>query len=157
MQLLDFENTDDAVVDIAKNVTAIADNTFTDVFTVAVPNATARAYIRVTFNSALGAGGAVGAGEACGTTTYDFAVVRFAGAVAVIGASSAYGAASALSSGAATITTTAQASAVTGAAGVAETFTIQVKIVKGSGSSDNHTCRAVARIIIPAGSGINIY
>lgn len=134
-----------------KPVIAIANNTATAILAVTVPN-TALAQnnvLRVQISSELGGGGAVGAGEATGAVSYDFAIVRVGGATTVIGASTAYGAASALSSGAATITTTAAASAVTGAATVTQTFNINVTIAAGSGNSTNHVDNVTATLLAP--------
>lgn len=137
-------------------VTGIANNTATDVFTVTVPNASHMATIRVTLSGSLGAGGAIGAGEATGNISYDFAVTRTAGVAAAVGVSSAYGSSTAAVAGAATITISAAASAISGAVGATNTFTIQVTIARGSGSSTNHTCRATAEIINANASGITV-
>jgi hypothetical protein len=133
---------------------AIADNTATDTFTITVPNVTARATLKVTISSALGAGGAVGAGEASGTISYDVVINRFAGANAVGSVSSAYGSATALSAGAATITTTAALSAVAGAVGAVNTFAFRPTIARGSGSSTNHTCVILVEVINALAGGI---
>lgn len=123
-----------------KLVSAIADNVATDILTITVPNTTVAARIVVTVVTYLGAGGAVGAGEATAIYSRSFAINRFPGAACVVAASTATNSTSALSSGAATNTTTLAATAMTGAVGVAQTFTIQVTIARGSGSSTNHVC-----------------
>ena len=152
----DFINTSDSVIEVGKSVTALADNVATDVFTVTVPNNTVGVGIEVRATSSLGAGGAVGAGEAVTTIGYLIAVAKVTGAVSVITTSAAFGTASALSAGAATNTTVISASAVTGAGGVTQTFTIQIKVTKGAGGSDNHTAKVVARLLAVDGKGVNI-
>lgn len=139
-----------------KRVTAIADATATSVLTITVPNVTAAASVRVTLNGALGAGGAVGAGEANGTVSYDFVIGRFAGNVATILIATAYGSAMTLSAGAATVTVTAAASTVTGGATASNSFTVNVTITKGSGSSANHTCVVWGTVLNSLAGGVTI-
>jgi len=124
-----------SIYDLQKAVTAIADATPTDVLTVTVPNSVQTASLKVTLKGALGAGGAIGADEATGNVTYDIAIARTAGVNAVAVASAAYGSAMANVAGAATITVTAAVSAIAGAVGAVNTFTVQVTITKGSGAS----------------------
>jgi hypothetical protein len=141
---------------LTKQVASIADNTATAVLTVTVPNGAHSGRLRITLTGSLGAGGAVGANEATGCVTYDFTIARVAGANAVVTASTAFGSATCGVAGADTITVTAAASAVSGAVGAANTFTVQVKIARGSGSSANHTCLVVAEIANANASGITI-
>jgi hypothetical protein len=142
--------------EINKAVASIADNTATATFTVTVPNAAHSAMLKVTLVGSLGAGGAVGANEATGTISYDFAIARTTGLDTVVGASSAYGSSTAVVAGAATITITAAASAMTGAASAQQTFTINVTIAKGSGASANHTCLCYGRLLNANATGVTI-
>lgn len=121
-----------------KSVTGIADATPTDVLTVTIPNGVVNADIRVTLLASLGAGGAIGAGEASQTITYNISVTRTAGVNAVTNVSTAFGSAKNAVAGANTITATLGASSVAGAVGAVNTFTIQATITKGGGSSANH-------------------
>jgi len=139
-----------------KSVTSIADNTATATFTVTVPNAAHSAMLKVTLIGSLGAGGAVGANEATGTISYDFAIARTAGVATVVTASTAYGSATSAVAGAATITITAAASAISGANSATQTFTINVTIARGSGASTNHTCLCYGRLLNANASGITI-
>lgn len=141
---------------LQKAIASITDNTDTNVFTVSVPNAAHSAMIRVTLCGSLGAGGAIGANEASQSISYDIAVARTAGVATVATASSAYGSANSAVAGAATITVTGAVSAISGAVGDPQTFTITVKIVKGGGASDNHTCVAIAEILNANATGVSI-
>jgi hypothetical protein len=141
---------------LVKNVTAIADNTATAVLTVSIPNAAHAASLRVRLVGSLGAGGAIGAREATGTVAYDIAIARTAGVNAVVTASSAYGSGMANVAGAATITVTAAASAISGAVGAVNTFTVAVTINSGSGSSANHNCMVIAELANVVASGVTM-
>jgi hypothetical protein len=141
---------------LTKAVTAIADATGTAVLTITVPNAAHSASVRVTLAGSLGTGGAIGANEATGTVSYDIAIARTAGVNAVGTASTAYGSGMANVAGAATITVTAVLSAVVGAVGNPNTFTVNVTITKGGGGSANHTCRVYASVLNANATGISI-
>lgn len=139
-----------------RSIAAIANATATDVFTVTVPNAAHAASIKVRFLASLGAGGAIGANEASGTIEYGYAVTRTVGVATVVVASAAYGSSTAAVAGATTITVTSDVSAIAGAAGASQTFTIRVTISRGGGASSNHTCRAVVELINANATGITI-
>ena len=141
---------------LTKLTSSIADNTATAVLTVTIPNAAHAASLRVRLLGRLGAGGAIGADEATGSVTYDFAIARTAGVNAVVTASTAFGSAMTAVAGAATVTVTAAASAITGAVGASNSFTVQVTIAKGSGSSANHKCTLVAEVLNANATGITI-
>lgn len=140
-----------------KQVTAISNNVATAVFTVTVPNAQHNATIEVELTGILGAGGAIGAGEASSTNSYKINVSRTAGVNAVASAvSTAFGAAASNVAGAATVTTTGTVSSISGAVGATNTFTINVTIVRSGGSSDNHVCLAYAKLMNANATGITI-
>lgn len=142
---------------LVKAISAITDNTFTDIVTVTVPNIKAAAVIRVHLLGALGAGGAIGAGEAMAGISYDVGVVRTAGVNAVTVASSAYGSTTSTAvAGATTATVTAQVSAIAGAVGAVNTFTIQIKVAKGGAGSDNHTAVAFVEVINQFAGGVTV-
>ena len=142
--------------ELVKTVGSIANNTGTAVLTVTIPNSAQSAMVHVVLTGSLGAGGAIGANEATGTISYDFAVARTAGVNAVTTASTAYGSAAANVAGAATITITAAASAISGAVGVTNTFTVNVTIARGGGASTNHTCLVDAKVVNANATGITI-
>lgn len=141
---------------LTKTVTAIADNTATDVLTVTVPNAQHLAQIQVCLTGVLGAGGAIGAGEAAATNCYIITVVRTAGVATVATASSAFGAAASNVAGAGTCTAVVTLSAMTGAVSVTQTFTIKATIVKSGGSSANHVAFVVVRLLNGNATGVTI-
>lgn len=141
---------------VMKAVTGIADGVATAVLTATIPNAAQSGSLRVTLVGSLGAGGAIGANEATGTVSYDFAITRTAGVNAVTTISTAYGSGMASVAGAATITVTAAASAIAGAVGVANTFTVNVTITAGSGAATNHTCTVFAEVINANANGITL-
>lgn len=142
--------------EINKAVTAIADATPTATFTVTVPNAAHSAMLKVTLVGSIGAGGAIGANEATGTISYDIAIARTAGVNAVASISSAYGSATAAVAGATTITVAGTLSAISGAVGATNTFTVNVTITKGGGSSANHTCLVYGRLMNANATGVTI-
>lgn len=141
---------------VSKLKTAIADATATTVFTVTVPNQACAAGIFIEVLGSLGAGGAIGAFEVNSSSSYVMSVSRTAGVSAVIATSSQLGVASAAVAGATTLTATVAASAVTGAVGVLETFTIQVTLTKGGGASAAHQCILEATVINATAAGITI-
>jgi hypothetical protein len=104
----------------------------------------------------LGAGGAVGAGEAYGTISYDFIIGRFAGAATTLVASSAFGSAVSLSAGAATIAITATAGDLVGANNAPQTFTIKTTITKGSGGSSNHVATVLCEVLNASATGVTV-
>ena len=143
-------------VEVNKAVASITDATATDVFTVTIPNASHSAVIEVNLAGKIGAGGAIGAGEATGNISYQIAVARTAGVNAVATISAAYGSTTAAVAGATTITVAGDLGAITGAVGASNTFTIRVTITKGGGASANHTCLAYARLMNANSTGISI-
>lgn len=145
-----------SVTTFIKAYSGIADNTATATMTITVPNAAHSASWRVTIAGSLGAGGAIGANEATGTQSYDIAIARTAGVNAVGTVSTAYGTGNASVAGAATITCTAALSTVSGAVGATNTFTLNVTIAHGTGSSTNHTAVIYAQLINANTSGITL-
>ena len=141
---------------ITKTVTALADTVATNVLTITVPNVKANAMVRVTLLGSLGAGGAIGAGEAFGNVSYDFSIGRTAGVNATGLISSVYGSSKNAVAGAATITVAGALSSVSGAVGASNTFTVTCAITKSGGSSDNHVCVVSAEVLNAFASGITI-
>lgn len=143
--------------EINKAIASIADNSATAALTVTIPNGAHSASIRVRLTGSMGAGGAIGANESTQDAEYMINVARTAGvnAVATIGAVVGQAAAAAVA-GAGTVAVTGELSAISGAVGATNTFTINVKIVKSGGSSANHTCFAFAELLNANASGVTI-
>lgn len=141
---------------INKAVTGIADAVATATFTVTIPNGAHSAMLKVTLIGSLGAGGAIGANEATASISYDIAIARTAGVNATAAISSAYGSAATAVAGAATVTVAGALSAISGAVGATNTFTVNVTITKSAGSSANHTCLCYGRLMNANASGITI-
>lgn len=142
---------------ITKEVTAFTDTTPKTVFTVTIPNGAHEAVIELDFLGVLGAGGAIGAGEASRASKYQLVIARTAGVNAVGGLSAAIGGAAANVAGAANVTSVvATLAAVSGAVGATNTIDVQVAITKSGGASNNHTCAASARILNQNATGITI-
>lgn len=146
-----------ARTEINKLVPTIANNVATATFTVTIPNGAHSASLRVRLKGSLGAGGAIGANEASASIAYDVCFARTAGVNAVAAISTAYGSSgSAAVAGAATCTVTGAVSTVSGAVGATNTFTVNVTVARGSGTSDNHTCFAYGELINDNASGVTI-
>jgi hypothetical protein len=142
---------------ITKVVTGIADATATDLVTVTIPNAAHAGVVHVRLLGSLGAGGAIGAFECSAVLEGNIPFARTAGVNAVAGTPSAAGmTSSACVAGATTITFAYSMSAVTGAVGATNTFTIKATITKGGGSSANHQVVVFAEILNSQATGITI-
>lgn len=145
-----------SVATITKAISGIADNTFTDVFTVTVPNAAHAGTIKVTFQGVKGAGDAEGAAGSVSTTDYNISIQRTAGATTTAATSAALGTIATTIAAGNAVLTTAQCSGMTGGVGATQTFTIQVKIARAAGASTNHTCFAKAELLNSFATGITI-
>ena len=141
---------------LIKSVTAFTDATPKDLVTVSIPNGAQSAVVTVQILGSIGAGGAIGANEASASVSYTFTLARRAGIATVVNASAVYGSSQASVAGGTSITITAAASAISGAVGVTQSFTIQGTITKGSGSSDNHTAVVTAEVMNANASGVTI-
>lgn len=140
----------------SKVVTGIADATGTAVFTVTVPNSAQAAMIELNILASLGAGGAIGAFEASAEAIGAVIVARTAGVNAVATAATLTNTATAAVAGATTITLAYAVSAISGAVGAVNTFTINVTITKGGGASANHQAFVEATVLNAVGSGVTI-
>lgn len=139
-----------------KEVTGIANATATDVLTITIPNGAHSAQVYIELCGQLGAGGAIGACEASATNCYTVTVTRTAGVNASAAISAASGASATAVAGAATVTCTATLSAVSGAVGATQTFTVKATISRSGGSSTNHTCLVYAKLMNKNATGITI-
>lgn len=143
--------------EIAKSVTAIANNTATAVLTFTVPNAAHSASFLVELVGSSGAGGSVGANESTQSARYQVDIARTAGvnAVATIGAIFGQPAAVTVAGGN-SVATTAALSAISGAVGATNTFTVNVTIARSAGTATNHTCLVNARLLNANASGVTV-
>lgn len=142
---------------VTKAVSAFADTVAKAVFTVTVPNAAHNALITIDALGILGAGGAIGAGEASRSVTYQVAISRTAGVAVVPSLSSAIGGASALVAGGDAITSVvATLSGITGAVGATNTFQVLFAITRSGAGATNHTGVFSARVLNANASGITI-
>lgn len=142
---------------VTKAMTAFSDTVAKAVFTVTVPNAAHAAFIEVNALGVLGAGGAIGAGEAASAVKYQLAVVRTTGVATVAIVSSAIGAANADVAGGDPFTSiVVTASAMTGAVGATQTFTINVAMTRSGSGADNHTGVFAAHVLNGNATGITI-
>ncbi len=135
-----------------KKVTGIADNTATDVLTVTIPNANHAAAIKLTF---LSSNGSTDAFESSRVATGEIVVARTTGVVTVTTAVAIANAAIATVAAGATHTLAYNVSAVTGAAGASNSFTIQVTI-DDSGNLGSNQVVVLAELINAEATGITI-
>lgn len=133
--------------------TGIADNTATDVFTVTVPNGEHNAGIFLDIVAHLGAG--TDLSESTRVATGVVAIARKTGDATVAVASTLAQTQIATTSGGGTLTLAYGVSAMTGAAGATQTFTIQLTLVV-TGTITNHTAVVSGRLVNSAASGITI-
>ena len=135
---------------------SMTDATYTDTMTVTVPNVAIGGSIFLLITGALGAGGAVGAYEGVASQVATLSVSRVAGSNAVATLASVAVTSNAVVSGAATIALANQLSSISGAVGAVNTFTLQTRVTKGSGSSANHTATVLAWLFNPTATGISL-
>jgi hypothetical protein len=137
---------------IAKK-TGIADNTATAVFTVTVPNGNHAAAIRV---HAIGSSGGADAFESTATLEGNIVVARTTGANAVVTAAAAALTGTATVAAGAALTSFAYGvSAVAGAAGASNTFSITVTI-NDSGNLGSNQCVMLCELINAESSGVSM-
>jgi len=134
--------------------TAIADNSATAVFTVTVPNVDTAAVIEVDLLASIGGGS--DNWESSRYAKGAVVIARTTGANAVPAVATLTLAQIATVSGGQTITLAYGVSAVSGAVGATNTFTVTVTIVRAGGTANTHQCMWVARVINAETSGISI-
>ena len=140
-----------------KAVSAIANNVATTALTITIPDAAHSALVKVDYLAWLGAGGAIGAHEAVAAALSMYRITRVAGVNAVGTAVVVSATAGTAVAGGATITFTAGTlSAVIGAIGAENSFTVSVTIARGSGASDNHEVLMRVEVINAEGTGITV-
>ena len=137
---------------ITKKVTSIADNTATDILTVTIPNANHAATIRLLL---LSSNGGTDAFESSRTASGSVVVARTTGANAVAAASTIDAAQIATVSGGATHTLAYSVSAISGAVGDPNTFTIQVTI-DDSGNLGSNQLVVFAELLNAESTGVTI-
>ena len=142
---------------LIKQVTAIANNTATAVYTVTVPNSESAAILAVSLLGVEGAGGAVSEGESSATGYGQIVLARTAGVNVVATAATITNTAVATVAGGNALSTIAYAvSSISGAVGAVNTFTVNVTIAVSAGSATNHICIAEAVLYNFKGSGVTI-
>ena len=141
-----------AIRKITKKVTGIADNSATDVLTVTVPNANHAATIRLLF---LSSNGSTDAFESSRTASGAVVLARTTGANVVAAVAVLWGEQIATVSGGATHTLAYDLSAITGAVGAANTFTIRVTI-NDSGNLGSNQVVCFAEVLNAEASGITV-
>jgi hypothetical protein len=125
-----------------KKITGMTDATFTDILTVTVPNAAHAAGIFIRASASLGDADS----SAC--DSYFVTLARQSGAATVLeGDIGVTSVAQPSATGAQTIVLAFQLSSLTGAVGATQTFTVQAKITRGGGASDNHYMTFVAELL----------
>lgn len=137
---------------IVKKVTAIADNSATDVLTVTIPNGNHAAAIGLTF---LASNGGTDAFESSRVATGHVVVARTTGVNAVATAATIDDAAIATVAAGATHTLAYGVSAISGAVGATNTFTIQVTI-DDSGNLGSNQVVVLAELLNAEASGVTI-
>lgn len=137
--------------------TGISNGVATDVLTVTVPNAAHSAFLVLDVLGILGAGGSIGANEAVNLQSFNIGITRTAGLATVKTVSSAIGGTGSIAvAGATTCAVTVAVSSNTGANGAEQTFTVQVTISRGSGSSTNHVAMVRYTLANHNGTGITV-
>jgi hypothetical protein len=133
----------------AEKVLALVNNTVTDFFTVTVPNAIVGGMVQILVGSMLGDG------DSTDSAIYTVAISRVTGAAAkaVMSAKSVVGATAGVTANA---VITGSVSAMTGAVGAVNTFTIQFKNARSAGAADNHPSAAIARLVNLTAAGVTI-
>lgn len=132
-----------------KKIGSMTDATFTDLFTITVPNAAHSAALFVRAVGALGDSDSTAADE------FIVAIARQSGEDTITGGDIIVtSVAQPRATGAQTIVMAFQLSGLTGAIGATQTFTLQGKITKGGGSSANHFMTCVAELLNQNASGV---
>ena len=140
-----------------KQTTGIADNVATAVATFTIPNAAHFADFKVRVVGTLGAGGAIGANESTQSAEYNVNITRTAGVNAVATISAVIGQAAAASvAGANNAAVTATLSAISGAVGATNTFTLNATIARSAGSSTNHVALTHVSLLNGNATGITV-
>lgn len=128
---------------IKRDLTGMTNAAATTVATITIPNAQETASFEVHVTGYLGAGGAIGAGEAHAANSYLISVTRTAGLATAVAISSAFGAVASAVAGAATCTAVVTLGAVTGNNDATQTVAIQVTVSRSGGSSTNHVAKTI--------------
>lgn len=138
---------------LAARKTGIANNTATDVITVTVPNGNHNSALFLDIMAHLGTG--TDASESTRVATGVITIARTTGAATVAVASTLAQAAIATVAGGGTLTLAYGVSAMTGAVGATQTFTVQVTLVV-TGTITDHVAMVFARSLNSAASGITM-
>ena len=140
----------------AKTITGLANNVFANILTFTIPNSASGALIEVSLTGSLGAGGAIGQYEATTGKQILVAITRTPGLSTDATHFLTNNALDARVVGAGTIAFTTQLSAISGLNSATQTFTLQARITRGAGSSDNHIVSVATRLISPLLTNITV-
>ncbi len=140
---------------VTKNFTGLQNNVFADVLTITIPNSGVSALIQVDLVGSLGPGGAVGAFEASTGRTIYIAVARVINVASDTTTTIAVTAADAKVLGGAGITLATQIAPLVGTPTQQQTATLQARVTRGGGTSDNHMLSLRAQVLRTV-AGVNI-
>lgn len=141
---------------ILKNFTNLQNNVFSDLLTITIPNVGASSLIQVDLVGALGAGGAMGEFESTTGRTVYITVTRVANVNSDTTLTVISNAADAHVAGGAGITLGTQMSATAGGPTDIQTLTLQGRVVRGGGTSNNHSISIRALILKQFVQGVAI-
>lgn len=134
---------------VLKKLTAMVDNTATNLAVVTVPNAIHGACLKVTIMGTLGDGDSTQVAE------YLVSLSRITGAASKITISSALNA-TRTNGATANASVTLTNVAVAGANSASQTFQLQATVARSAGASSNHVCVAKIELLNGFGTGITI-
>jgi hypothetical protein len=140
----------------AKNITGIQNNIFTDILTFTVPNVALGVIIEAAILASIGAGGAVGQYETTTGRTVLIAITRTPGLSTDAVITTTATALDAKVIGGIGVTITTQLSAISGANNATQTLTLQLRITRGGGASNNHIASLRTSITSPTLTTITV-
>lgn len=141
---------------VAKTITAITNNVFTNVLTFTIPNTATGALVEVTAVGSLGAGGAIGAFESSAGRALIIMLTRVPGLATATSLVNVQTATDVNVVGASAIALSTQLSALSGANNATQTISLQVRINAATGASTNHVASVVGRVVSPIPTSITV-
>lgn len=140
-----------------KVVTGIQNNVFTDILTFTVPNESVGGMIEIVMSGSLGVGGAIGAHEASSGRTLLIGFTRVINLSMDVSIITTANVPDTKVIGGANIALTTQLGAITGLATTTQIVTLQARIARGSGASNNHIVTTKYRLISDDGPSLTIF
>jgi hypothetical protein len=141
---------------LLKNFENLQNNVFSDILTITIPNNGLSALIQVDIEGSLGAGGAVGEFESTTGRVIYIAVTRVININSDATMTVSVNAADAHVIGGAGVTLGTQLGPLTGAANATQTIKIQARVVRGGGTSNNHSLAIRSQILRGITGGVQI-